>query len=93
MDFSQKNIAFYSIFNIQNLDVSEFFLERERERERWPGVYLNLNCARTCAYISKLNLNKQERLPLKKEFFGYFFFNLHPFPLKRNLGVEITELN
>jgi hypothetical protein len=87
MDFSQKNIAFYSIFNIQNLDVSEFFLERDGQ------AYTLINRARTCACISKLNLNKQEKLPLKKEFFGYFFFNLNPFLLKENLGVEVIDLN
>jgi hypothetical protein len=40
MDFSQKNTLFISIFNIQNLDVSGFFLEREREREIGQGYSL-----------------------------------------------------
>jgi hypothetical protein len=33
MDISQKIFPCVSIFNIQNLDVNEYFLERERERD------------------------------------------------------------
>jgi hypothetical protein len=58
MDFSQKNTLFISIFNIQNLDVNEFFLERD-----WSRLFFMFKMrARKHAKYNTLTL--KEKLPV-----------------------------